>query len=51
MNKKNEKNMKIIVDIRKEMIKSNDLLKVYVNKLINTHLGQKYNDKLIKLKI
>ena len=51
MNKQNEKNMKIIVDIRKEMIKSNDLLKVYVNKLINTHLGQKYNDKLIKLKI
>ena len=51
MNKQNEKNMKIIVDIKKEMIKSNDLLKVYVNKLINTHLGQNFNDKLIKIKI
>ena len=51
MEKQNEKNMKIIVGIKKEMIRSNDLLKVYVNKLINTHLGQKYNDKLIKIKI
>ena len=51
MDKQNEKNMKIIVDIKKEMIKSNDLLKVYVNKLINTHLGQNFNDKLIKIKI
>ena len=51
MEKQNEKNMKIIVGIKKEMIRSNDLLKVYVNKLINNHLGQKFNEKQIKIKI
>ena len=41
LEKQNDKNLKIVKNIKKEMIKSNDLLKVYVNRLINQHLGQK----------